>query len=270
MSKKFKVLKQITAIILCISLLSSQMTITYADETENSDMENGVDAYEQSYEEFSSESENSDPAETTGSTEVDSEIESSDSEVPDSFDGASEEINDISEDEETGDFESSEDQGFSDGEESKDNTEDVKEDVTDTLEETKSDYADGKICIYNYSQLLLVGTGTQMFTGDKDGNIGEGEAVLSDNTELTYAADASYYLMNDILMDMSNVWNFPEGFSGSILSAAERADNTIYNAETDTIYIYNRYQLALLGQEDSDKEPVMSEDYVAEKVAGYS
>lgn len=52
-----------------------------------------------------------------------------------------------------------------------------------------------------------------MFTGDKDGNIGEGEAVLSDNTELTYAADASYYLMNDILMDMSNVWNFPEGFS---------------------------------------------------------
>lgn len=73
MSKKFKVLKQITAIILCISLLSSQMTITYADETENSDMENGVDAYEQSYEEFSSESENSDPAETTGSTEVDSE-----------------------------------------------------------------------------------------------------------------------------------------------------------------------------------------------------
>ena len=50
MSKKFKVLKQITAIILCISLLSSQMTITYADETENSDMENGVDAYEQSYE----------------------------------------------------------------------------------------------------------------------------------------------------------------------------------------------------------------------------
>lgn len=266
MSKKFKVLKQITAIILCISLLSSQMTITYADETENSDMENGVDAYEQSYEEFSSESENSDPAETTGSTEVDSEIESSDSEVPDSFDGASEEINDISEDEETGDFESSEDQGFSDGEESKDNTEDIKEDVTDTLEETKSDYADGKICIYNYSQLLLVGTGTQMFTGDKDGNIGEGEAVLSDNTELTYAADASYYLMNDILMDMSNVWNFPEGFSGSILSAAERADNTIYNAETDTIYIYNRYQLALLGQEDSDKEPVMSEDYVAEKV----
>ena len=60
--------------------------------------------------------------------------------------------------------------------------------------------------------------------------------------------------MNDILMDMSNVWNFPEGFSGSILSAAERADNTIYNAETDTIYIYNRYQLALLGQEDSDKD----------------
>ena len=57
-------------------------------------------------------SENSDPAETTGSTEVDSEIESSDSEVPDSFDGASEEINDISEDEETGDFESSEDQDF--------------------------------------------------------------------------------------------------------------------------------------------------------------
>ena len=35
---------------------------------------------------------------------------------------------------------------------------------------------------------------------------------------------------------------------------------------TDTIYVYNRYQLELMKGESSDSEPVMSEDYIAEKV----
>ncbi len=33
--------------------------------------------------------------------------------------------------------------------------------------------------------------GTQMFSGDKDGNVGEGDKVLADGAELTYASDAS-------------------------------------------------------------------------------
>lgn len=105
-----------------------------------------------------------------------------------------------------------------------------------------------------------------MFSGDKDGNIGEGDLVLADGTELTYATDASYCLMNDIPIDNENIWNFPSDFTGSITSSSERTGNTVYDSETDTIYVYNRYQLELMKGETSDSEPVMSEDYIAEKV----
>ena len=85
-----------------------------------------------------------------------------------------------------------------------------------------------------------------MFSGDKDGNIGEGDLVLADGTELTYATDASYCLMNDIPIDNENIWNFPSDFTGSITSSSERTGNTVYDSETDTIYVYNRYQLELM------------------------
>ena len=134
------------------------------------------------------------------------------------------------------------------------------------MEEANPDYEDGKICIYNYQQLLQIGTGTQMFSGDKDGNVGEGDKVLADGAELTYASDASYCLMNDIPIDNENVWNFPSDFTGSITSSSERTGNTVYDSVTDTIYVYNRYQLELMKGESSDSEPVMSEDYIAEKV----
>ena len=105
-----------------------------------------------------------------------------------------------------------------------------------------------------------------MFSGDKDGNVGEGDKVLADGAELTYAADASYCLMNDIPIDNENIWNFPSDFTGSITSSSEHTDNMVYDSATDTIYVYNRYQLALMQEEDSDSEPVMSADYIAEKV----
>ena len=105
-----------------------------------------------------------------------------------------------------------------------------------------------------------------MFSGDKDGNVGEGDKVLADGAELTYASDASYCLMNDIPIDNENVWNFPSDFTGSITSSSERTGNTVYDSVTDTIYVYNRYQLELMKGESSDSEPVMSEDYFAEKV----
>lgn len=72
--------------------------------------------------------------------------------------------------------------------------------------------------------------------------------------------------MNDIPIDNENVWNFPSDFTGSITSSSEHTDNMVYDSATDTIYVYNRYQLALMQEEDSDSEPVMSEDYIAEKV----
>ena len=99
----------------------------------------------------------------------------------------------------------------------------------------------------------------------KDGKIGSGEVVKSEGTELKYGADAQYILMNDIQMNSEQIWSVPESFTGTITGteAKEKEAPTLYDKETDTIYIYNPYQLMVLAQEDSENEPVMSLDYDA-------
>lgn len=248
MNKKLSVLRRITAIVLCVTLLSSQVVVANDEDSERMDVQTNSEITDISEQDGFS----SDTSETSDITESD---------IPDSFEGESEPNTDISS-EVTKKFDNSEDQGFTDEEE----TIMDDENTSDTLEEVNPDYEDGKICIYNYQQLLQIGTGTQMFSGDKDGNVGEGDKVLADGAELTYAADASYCLMNDIPIDNENIWNFPSDFTGSITSSSEHTDNMVYDSATDTIYVYNRYQLALMQEEDSDSEPVMSEDYIAEKV----
>ena len=248
MNKKLSVLRRITAVVLCVTLLSSQVVVANAEDSERMNVQTN--------------SEITDISEQDGFGSDTSEISDiTESDIPDSFEGESEQNTDIST-EVTEKFCNSEDQGFTDGEE----TIIEDENTSDTLEEANPDYEDGKICIYNYQQLLQIGTGTQMFSGDKDGNVGEGDKVLADGAELTYASDASYCLMNDIPIDNENVWNFPSDFTGSITSSSERTGNTVYDSVTDTIYVYNRYQLELMKGESSDSEPVMSEDYIAEKV----
>ena len=248
MNKKLSVLRRITAIVLCVTLLSSQVVVANAEDSERMDVQTN--------------SEITDISEQDGFGSDTSEISDiTESDIPDSLEGESEPNTDISS-EVTEEFGNSEDQGFTDGEE----TIIEDENTSDTLEEANPDYEDGKICIYNYQQLLQIGTGTQMYSGDKDGNIGGGDKVLADGAELTYASDASYCLMNDIPIDNENVWNFPSDFTGSITSSSERTGNTVYDSVTDTIYVYNRYQLELMKGESSDSEPVMSEDYIAEKV----
>lgn len=248
MNKKLSVLRRITAVVLCVTLLSSQVVVANAEDSERMNVQTN--------------SEFTDISEQDGFSSDTSEISDiTESDIPDSFEGESEPNTDISS-EITEEFGNSEDQGFTDGDE----TIIDDENTSDTLEEANPDYEDGKICIYNYQQLLQIGTGTQMFSGDKDGNVGEGDKVLADGAELTYASDASYCLMNDIPIDNENVWNFPSDFTGSITSSSERTGNTVYDSVTDTIYVYNRYQLELMKGESSDSEPVMSEDYIAEKV----
>lgn len=248
MNKKLSVLRRITAVVLCVTLLSSQVVVANAEDSERMNVQTN--------------SEITDISEQDGFSSDTSEISDiTESDIPDSFEGELEPNTDISS-EVTEEFGNSEDQGFTDGEE----TIIEDENTSDTLEEANPDYEDGKICIYNYQQLLQISTGTQMFSGDKDGNVGEGDKVLADGAELTYASDASYCLMNDIPIDNENVWNFPSDFTGSITSSSERTGNTVYDSVTDTIYVYNRYQLELMKGESSDSEPVMSEDYIAEKV----
>ena len=126
-------------------------------------------------------------------------------------------------------------------------------------------YKDGKILIYNYDQLKQIGSNAFVYTKDKDGDIGTGDIVVNKGTQLTYGKDAQYLLMNEIKMDTKSIWNVKDDFTGKIEGEAIKEDETptLYDKKTDTIYIFNPYQLMVLEQEESDKEPVMSLDYDA-------
>ena len=139
------------------------------------------------------------------------------------------------------------------------------QDVPQTTEKLDEYYKDGKILIYNYDQLKQIGSDAFVYTKDKNGDIGTGDIVVNEGTQLTYGKDAQYLLMNEIKMDTKSIWNVKDDFTGKIEGEAIKEDETptLYDKKTDTIYIYNPYQLMVLEQEDSDKEPVMSLDYDA-------
>lgn len=138
----------------------------------------------------------------------------------------------------------------------------IKAESTDNIE---AYYQNGKICIYDYEQLKQIGSDAYVYTGDKDGKIGSGDVVKSEGTELKYGADAQYILMNDIQMNSEQIWTVSDSFTGTITGTEveENETPTLYDKETDTIYIYNPYQLMVLAQEESETEPVMTLDYDA-------
>lgn len=125
-----------------------------------------------------------------------------------------------------------------------------------TDESAKSLYQDGKILIYTYDQLAEIGSGQTLTDAS-------GTAVTDENgAEITYALDAQYAIAEDIeLTDDMLLWQLPEGFTGSITPLAESSDDlTLYDAQSDTIYLYNPYQLSVLQAEDPAKEPVLDGD----------
>ncbi len=134
--------------------------------------------------------------------------------------------------------------------------------TTETTENIEAYYQNDKICIYNYNQLKQIGSDAYVYTGDKDGSIGSGEVVKNEGTELRYTSDAQYVLMSDIEMSTDYIWTLPNNFTGSI-TGTTRERTSLYNKETDTITIYNPYQLMVLAQDSSETEPVMSLDYDA-------
>ena len=141
-----------------------------------------------------------------------------------------------------------------------DKTEDAsKKAATDT-----NLYQNGSICIYNEQQLKAIGTETQVHEGDASADTFGTGAVLTDEegNTLTYAADGSYTLMNDIPLTKESIWTLPEGFTGSFQGAEITAEKPLYDAETDTIYVYNNYQLATINDPDAIKT-VMSNDMIA-------
>lgn len=129
-----------------------------------------------------------------------------------------------------------------------------------TDESAKSLYQDGKILIYTCDQLAEIGSGQTLTDAS-------GLAVTDENgAEITYALDAQYAIAEDIELtgDMLQ-WQLPEGFTGSITPLAESSDDlTLYDAQSDTIYLYNPYQMAVLHGENPDTEPVMDGDAQAE------
>lgn len=165
-----------------------------------------------------------------------------------------------------------------------DKTEDAQETSKASLEQSQSQQADndktedastkaatdtnlyqnGSICIYNEQQLKAIGTGTQVYEGDASADTFSTGAVLTDEegNTLTYAADGSYTLMNDIPLTKESIWTLPEGFAGSFQGAEITAEKPLYDAETDTIYVYNNYQLATINDPDAIKT-VMSNDMIA-------
>ena len=233
MKKKRRIENRIIAVILCMAILFSQVNIADAADVNPS----GTNTSQVTLSDDANKSNGEVSTESTVSDEINSTTES-ESKI-------SEETSENSKNDE------SESSGGN-----------VKAESTDNID---AYYKDSKICIYNYEQLKQIGSDAYVYTGDKDGKIGSGEVVESEGTELKYGADAQYILMNDIQMNTQQIWTVPDSFTGTITGTEveENETPTLYDKETDTIYIYNPYQLMVLAQEESETEPVMTLDYDA-------
>lgn len=233
MKKKRRIKNRIIAVILCMAILFSQVNIADAADVNPS----GTNTSQVTL--------SDDANKSNGEVSTESTV--------------SDEINDTTESESKISEETSENSKNDESESSGGN---VKAESTDNID---AYYKDSKICIYNYEQLKQIGSDAYIYTGDKDGQIGSGEVVKNEGTELKYGADAQYILMNDIQMNSEQIWSVPDSFTGTITGTEveENETPTLYDKETDTIYIYNPYQLMVLAQEESETEPVMTLDYDA-------
>lgn len=127
-------------------------------------------------------------------------------------------------------------------------------------------YENGVIKIYNLRQLQAIGTGQAVRDCDmQEAQFGTGAEVVCDGQTVIYASDAAYMLMNEIVLPAGNIWTLPEGFSGTFAGNPSE-DAVLYNKESDTVYVYNNYQLRLIAFANSAKEPIMSNDMIPEKV----
>lgn len=233
MKKKRRIENRIIAVILCMAILFSQVNIADAADLNPSGT-------------------NTSQVVLSDETNMSNDEASTESTVSDEINGTMESESKISE-------ETNENSKNNESESPNGN---VKAESTDNID---AYYKDSKICIYNYEQLKQIGSDAYIYTGDKDGKIGSGDVVKSEGTELKYGADAQYILMNDIQMNLEQMWSVPDSFTGTITGTKveENETPTLYDKETDTIYIYNPYQLMVLAQEESETEPVMSLDYDA-------
>ena len=122
-------------------------------------------------------------------------------------------------------------------------------------------YADEAIHIYNLEQLKAIGTNQKVKDLDETTeSFGLGKDIVVDDQTITYALDATYILENDIALN-GEKWNLPEGFKGSFIHKQESGSPQLYDEDTDTIYLYNSYQLDLIESDSVSLEPILSFDY---------
>ncbi|WP_162607450.1 MucBP domain-containing protein [Thomasclavelia spiroformis] len=122
-------------------------------------------------------------------------------------------------------------------------------------------FQDDAINIYNIAQLKAIGTNKIVYTNDNDATtFGTGSIVVDDdNNVVTYSSSANYRLMNDIPLDINDLWQLPEDFTGKFVSE-DITENPVYDKTSDTIYVYHSYQLQTIASNTSNEEPVMSKD----------
>ena len=109
--------------------------------------------------------------------------------------------------------------------------------------------------------MKAIGTNKIVYTNDNDATtFGTGSIVVDDdNNVVTYSSSANYRLMNDIPLNINDLWQLPEDFTGKFVSE-DITENPVYDKTSDTIYVYHSYQLQTIASNTGDQEPVMSKD----------
>lgn len=121
-------------------------------------------------------------------------------------------------------------------------------------------YRDGVIRIFNYEQLLLLGSEIPVTDADyASAKIGTGNIIFDNEQPVTYSLDGDYEIAKNIRLPRHTAWQLPEGFSGNI-SGSVSEKKPLYDNASDTIFIYNPYQLSVMAMDNADVQPVLSGD----------
>lgn len=126
-------------------------------------------------------------------------------------------------------------------------------------------FQDGAVRIYHALQLYAIGSNAVVHSGDAQAEtFGTGTVLTGEDGQvLVYGQSQNYRLMNDIALPEGAAWALPSGFTGTFVSEGESTEAPLYDQDTDTVYLYNNYQLITLSAEDELKT-VLSGDNVAE------
>lgn len=103
----------------------------------------------------------------------------------------------------------------------------------------------GLIKIYTLEQLMEIGKGTVVKSGDGQ-TLGSGDPVLDEQGEpLSYSLDGQYQIVQDIELPRGRLWNLPEGFTGRIVPGHTVPNAPLYDHSSQRILIYHPYQLRI-------------------------